>query len=257
MDGWIKLHRKMAHSDSTFRKLTPEQMLVVIYLLLHANHKDGEWTDTRRGLVVPVKRGQIVTSLNTIVGWFSTSLITMQKVRYALEKLEELRFLTKQSTNCYTLITIVNYGVYQEFAEPSNKANDKETTKRQQSDRFVSNNKQEEVTNTKNVKKEKKKPYSEYVTLTETEYRSLCEKFGLAETLEMIEILNHYKGATGKPYKSDFSAIHAWVEKEWRQRKVQDAKHGGRAQGMAPATQGPEQSITKGRTGWIRPGVSV
>ena len=47
--------------------------------------------------------------------------------------------------------------------------------------------------------------------MTEVEYQKLVDKYGQAMTSEMIEILNNYKGANGKQYKSDYLAILNWV----------------------------------------------
>lgn len=62
-----------------------------------------------------VSRGQLVTSRNNIVNeWFKKDkTITEQVVRTTLSKLEKLNFLTKLSTNRYTLITIEKYDIYQ------------------------------------------------------------------------------------------------------------------------------------------------
>lgn len=53
--------------------------------------------------------------------------------------------------------------------------------------------------------------YAEFVSLTRDEYAKLCEQFGEAQTNRMIEILDNYKGAKGKRYKSDYRAILTWV----------------------------------------------
>lgn len=57
----------------------------------------------------------------------------------------------------------------------------------------------------------KKFKYAEFVTLTRGEYAKLCEQFGEDPTKRMIEILDNYKGAKGKRYKSDYRAILTWV----------------------------------------------
>ena len=59
--------------------------------------------------------------------------------------------------------------------------------------------------------KAKKLKYAEFVTLTRDEYAKLCEQFGEDPTKRMIEILDNYKGAKGKRYKSDYRAILTWV----------------------------------------------
>jgi len=47
--------------------------------------------------------------------------------------------------------------------------------------------------------------------MTEKEYQSLIDRFGESDTKHMIEVLDNYKGAHGKRYKSDYRAILTWV----------------------------------------------
>jgi hypothetical protein len=53
--------------------------------------------------------------------------------------------------------------------------------------------------------------YADFVSLTNDEYSSLVAKLGDAGAKRCIEILDNYKGATGKKYKSDYRAILNWV----------------------------------------------
>lgn len=68
------------------------------------------------------------------------------------------------------------------------------------------------------VKKSKgnkrKNKYAEFVSITEEEYKKLTDKYGEELTQRMIEILDNYKGATGKKYKDDYRAILSWVAKK-------------------------------------------
>ena len=56
-----------------------------------------------------------------------------------------------------------------------------------------------------------KKKYAEFVSMEEREYQSLVEKYGEQATAKMIELLDNYKGSSGKTYKSDYRAILNWV----------------------------------------------
>lgn len=59
---------------------------------------------------------------------------------------------------------------------------------------------------------EKKIKYAEFVSLTNDEYSSLVAKLGNEDGVKRcIEILDNYKGANGKKYKSDYRAILNWV----------------------------------------------
>ncbi len=60
-------------------------------------------------------------------------------------------------------------------------------------------------------KKVEKKQYAEYVSLKEEEYSKLVYGYGEKATEKFIEVLNLYKGSTGKTYKSDYMTILNWV----------------------------------------------
>lgn len=68
------------------------------------------------------------------------------------------------------------------------------------------------IPNNKPVNKPNNKHiYAEFVSMTEDEYNKLIEKYGEIPTKQMIEVLDNYKGANGKKYKSDYRAILNWV----------------------------------------------
>ena len=153
MQGWVKLHRQIMKSD-TFARLNAIQQIITIYIILNANHEDGVWYDKYKDIEVPVKRGQLVTSRNKIANeWFKNDKeITERKVRTTLERLERYGFLTKQSTKGYTLLNIVNYGVYQSRENENVQQVDQGPTKQRPSnDQATTTNK-----NVKNDKNEKK-----------------------------------------------------------------------------------------------------
>lgn len=64
---------------------------------------------------------------------------------------------------------------------------------------------------------EPKVQYSEYVTMTPKEHQKIVESLGEKGTLRCIEILNNYKGATGKTYKSDYYVMLNWVIDRYKQ----------------------------------------
>ena len=68
--------------------------------------------------------------------------------------------------------------------------------------------------------------YSEFVSMKKNEFEKLVDKYGEYNTNKMIEILDNYKGANGKKYKSDYRAILSWVaekvEKEQPKKKNYD-----------------------------------
>jgi len=63
----------------------------------------------------------------------------------------------------------------------------------------------------KEEKADDKVKFAEFVRLKQPEYDKLVKEYGKAATEKFIEVLNNYKGANGKTYKSDYLAILNWV----------------------------------------------
>ncbi len=202
MDGWVKLHRCLLQKP-IWLKSTPEQKVILITLLMMANHKENEWE--WKGEKFNVKPGQMITSLAGIKEKCGDG-ISIQNIRTALKRFEKYEFLTNESTKAGRLITIVNWQVYQCDSEQANKDDNKRLTK-------TSQRPNKDLTTNKNDKNEKneKNIYAEFVKMTEAEYQKLVEKYGEEKTNKMIDTLDNYKGATGKKYKSDYRAILNWV----------------------------------------------
>jgi len=105
--GYIKLHREIQDcwiwKDERF---TRGQAWVDLLLL--ANHKDVKIAIGEN--IEIVKRGQFVTSIAKLSDRWKWSFNTTKKF---LNLLENDNMLTRKSDNSKTLITIVNYGIYQ------------------------------------------------------------------------------------------------------------------------------------------------
>lgn len=107
--GWIKLHRQLL-DKAIWHESTPEQKVILITLLMMANHEEKEWE--WKGQKYKAKPGQFITSLPQIAKECGKG-ITVQNVRTALKRFEKYDFLTDESTNRNRLITIKNWGFYQ------------------------------------------------------------------------------------------------------------------------------------------------
>ena len=152
MQGWIKLHRELAQK-AIWLESTPEQKVILITLLMMANHDEREWE--WEGKKYQAKPGQFVTSLPSIVKKCGKG-ITIQNVRTALKRFEKYGFLTDQSTNKNRLITIVNWGLYQGTEDETNSQTNRQLTGNQQAtNRQLTANK-----NDKNDKNDKKYIYN-------------------------------------------------------------------------------------------------
>lgn len=66
--------------------------------------------------------------------------------------------------------------------------------------------------------------WAEFVSMTNAEHQKLLDTHGPADTERLIEILDNYKGATGKTYKSDYRAILNWVVTRLQDEKKKRAK---------------------------------
>jgi hypothetical protein len=143
--GWIKLYRQLLNK-AIWQCSTMEQKVILITLLLMANHEEKEWE--WQGEKFKCKPGQFVTSLKSIAEKAGSD-ISIQNVRTAIAKFEKYEFLTNQSTKTGRLITIVNWELYQSQDSKLTKG----LTKHQQSaNKALTTNK-----NDKNDKNDKKK----------------------------------------------------------------------------------------------------
>ncbi len=83
--------------------------------------------------------------------------------------------------------------------------------------------------------KEKKLQIAEFVTMTEAEYQKLLDEYGQTDTDALVQILDNYKGSSGKKYKSDYRAIKTWcvdrLEERKRSHRAPTASYGQPAAG--------------------------
>ena len=116
--GWIILHRKFL-SWEWYDDINTKTLF--IHCLLRANYDDNNW----RG--IKIKRGQFITSINTLS---EETRLTPQQIRTSIKRLENTSEIRKQTTNKYTTIMVCNYDKYQD----KNTKGNKQTTKKQQTD---------------------------------------------------------------------------------------------------------------------------
>ena len=108
-EGWIKLHRK-----SIYSQVFPNEGLwkVWTWCLLKANHKEN-WISIRTGKgmsEVFIKRGQFVFGRKTAAKELKMKPRTVHK---RMLKLETMRNCDIQSDTHYSIVTILNYDLYQ------------------------------------------------------------------------------------------------------------------------------------------------
>lgn len=147
--GWIKLHRELIEHP-LWQCCTPQQKVILVTLLLMVNHSPRKWMF--KGVQYDLQAGQTVTSYENLAHKCGKG-VSVQNVRTALNKFESFGFLTRESTNQNTLITIVNWGIYQAVLNEANMpARDQLTNNQQSTNKPLTTNK-----NDKKSKKEKNK----------------------------------------------------------------------------------------------------
>lgn len=124
MEGWISLYRKLLNA-SWFGK--SEYVHLWIYLLLKANHEDKEiYVGNEKVLV---KRGQLLTSRSKLS---EVVHVNENKIYRALKCFENEHQIEQVKTKKYTVISIVNYDVYQKREQDNEQQmNSKRTTDEQ------------------------------------------------------------------------------------------------------------------------------
>ncbi|MDO5978995.1 hypothetical protein [Flavivirga spongiicola] len=137
MIGFVLLHREIM--DWEWYQ-SPETTRVFIHLILRANYLNKKWQG------IEIKRGQLVTSNKHL----STELsLSIQQIRTALKKLESSGYITRHTTNKFTLITLIGYSDRQSSNAVINNQNKTLITNR----KHTSNN---ESTTTKKSNNKKK-----------------------------------------------------------------------------------------------------
>lgn len=189
--GWIKLHRGIMDKP-IWTESTPEQKVVLITLLMMANHSEKQWE--WRGKPFTARPGQFVTSLPNLAQKCVKNC-SVQKIRTALKRFERYGFLTDESTAHNRLITLVNWGVYQGGTEI---ATAESTDDQQTANRHLTANK-----NVKNEENEKKSNRRKQVY----DESSIFYQLALAQFEEIQMNQPHAKEPNFQKWANDFRLI--------------------------------------------------
>ncbi len=164
-DGFIKLFRKFKqwewYSDVNTKVL-------FLHLLLSANHTDKSW----RGITV--KRGQIVVGLESL----SIELgLSIQKIRTALKHLKSTNEIAIETTNKFSVITLVNWEKYQDYdTRLTNELTSEITNEEQSSNNQLTTNNNDNNVNNINKKKNIKKKKTTFIKPTIEEIKNYCNE---------------------------------------------------------------------------------
>lgn len=208
MAGWIKLHRELTEKPIWICSTT-EQKVILITLLMMANHKHKEWE--WKGQKYTCAPGQFITSLESIAAK-SGKDVSIRNVRTALSRFEKLNFLTSEVTNKNRLLTIVNWDVYQNMEADADKQTDKQVTSdRQASDKQVTTTK--ECNNDNNDKKVIYRKI-EKLEITVEEVEKLKIEYTIQEIDDVLDRIENYKKRD--QYKSLYLTAKNWLKADKR-----------------------------------------
>ena len=130
MEGWVSVHRKLLNNPITCKD--GDHLAVWIYLLLNATHK--EISTIFRGKKITLLPGQLIVSRNEIAKKLK---ISDSKIKRVLNEFKIDQQIDQQSSNQNTLISIINWQMYQK----SDQRNDQQmTNERPTSDQPSNNN---------------------------------------------------------------------------------------------------------------------
>ena len=210
--GWIKLYRQLQDCWIWLDKEPFDKRSAWVDLLLTANHSDKKILFN--GELITIKRGQILTSVRKLSAKWKWSV---NKVYRFLKLLESDEMLQKESDKDRTLLTIVNYSIFQccEYTNGNSNGNTNGNSYEYTSDtptetptNTPTEHKQEckEYKNDKNVKNEKKErkgqavyypndellnnAFKEFLTMRNKIKKPLATKQALTRMMNKIEKLS-------------------------------------------------------------------
>lgn len=214
--GWVKVYRRVLEKGWL---TNPKLWAFWSWCLLKASHQ--EHTVIVGHQSVNLLPGQFVfgrKQASRELGQSEQSIRTHLKFLHVVEQ-----NITIQTTNKYSIISIINWGSYQGEGDVDGHQSDQPLTSQQPAiDRPLTTNK-----NGKNGNKEEiKKRYGDFVQMTDAEHEKLISQFGEKGTKDRIEALNIGIGSKGYKYRSHYHTILAWERKNSKA-KVNNAVMGG------------------------------
>lgn len=105
--GYVKIHRKLLNNPVVMKDI--DHLAVWIYLLLNATHK--EVSAMFRGEKIILKPGQLITGSKSIADKLGINYV---KVHRIISEFKSENQIEKQTSNKNSLITIVNWEMYQD-----------------------------------------------------------------------------------------------------------------------------------------------
>lgn len=203
--GYIKLHRQMLQWEWYTDANTCR---VFLHCLFMANWKDS------RFMGVDVPRGSFVSSYTQLA---AQTKLSVQNVRTAINHLKSTGELTVRTTSKFSVITVINYNLYQDDNRQSNSqpTGDQQATNRHLTTIEERKNKRKKDNTLSEEPGTEKHPYGIYnnVYLTDGEIEELIRVYPL-DYQDMIENLSAYMRSKGKYYADHFAIMMKWKRED-------------------------------------------
>ena len=203
LNGYIKVYRKLIrwgwYQDSVVKDL-------FLHFLLTASFKDFEWMGRH------LKAGQLVTGRKKLAAELGFS---EQQIRTGIKKLESTKEITSETTNKYSIITVVNWEDYQSDENIStNTITNEQPTSNQQ----ITNEQphRKNIKNNKNVKNSNKRACAHEIPLF-SQISDFVKEKGL--NVDVDKFFKYYSErdwltAEGKSIDDWKSVVESWHRKE-------------------------------------------
>lgn len=200
MNGWIKLHRKITEWGWFTEPIT---LQVFLYLLCKASIKATEY----KGF--SIEPGDCVIGRKALASQLD---ISERQVRTALEHLEQTGEIVKKSTNKFTVVTVVNWGLYQ--LDDCESANERPTNDQQATNKRPTNDQQTTtLKESKEYKEDKEsKKVKKFIPPTVEEVRAYCfERGNSVSPDDFVDFYTSKGWMVGKNHMKDWkAAVRTW-----------------------------------------------
>lgn len=192
--GWISLYRKI---QNLFVWTNSDQLKLWLLILMKANHSENKFLFN--GEEISVTSGQMVTGAHILASEFNEGVprdkaVTWRTLWRWVKKFENAEMLTIKSTTKYSVITVNNWGEYQEHDKPV-------TKQRQATDNPVTTNNNED-----------KEPPVDYAALINYLNEKSGRAFHNTEANRKLIKARLNDGFT----KKDFQKVIAYKSAEWK-----------------------------------------
>jgi hypothetical protein len=129
--GWVKIYRQIENWE--WYK-TPNMAHLFQHLIMKANHETQNWQG------ITIERGQLVTGRKALK---AQTGLSEQSVRTCLNKLKSTGEITIKTTSRFSVITICNYGTYQDQQPTINQEINQQSNQQLTNNQPTTNHKQE------------------------------------------------------------------------------------------------------------------